>query len=81
MSKFAEIVICPRMRLLNFGLVPSCLRYRIIDALGSFTYLKVLILGSSSGGQWSMRHVTDNLIKVDSDTQSFTGELSLGFSA
>ena len=68
MSKFAEIVICPRMRLLNFVLVPSCLRYRIIDALGSFTYLKVLILGSSSGGQWSMRHVTDNLIKVDSDT-------------
>jgi hypothetical protein len=64
MSKFAEIVACPRMRFLNFGLVPSSLRSRVIDVLGSFTYLKVLVLGSSSGGQWHLQHVTQNLTQV-----------------
>jgi hypothetical protein len=64
MSKFAEIVSCPRMRRLDFGLVPKSLRSRVIDILGSFTYLKVLVLGGSSGGQWPLKHIVQKLTDV-----------------
>jgi hypothetical protein len=64
MSKFAEIVACPRMRRLDFTLVPKSLRYRVIDLLGTFTYLKVLVLGGSSGGQWPLKHIVQKLTKV-----------------
>jgi hypothetical protein len=64
MSKFAEIVICPTMRCLDFGRVPNSLRSRIIDHLGSFTHLKILVLGGSSGGQWHLKHVVEKLTKA-----------------
>ena len=64
MSKFAELVSCPRMKKLDFHFVPKTLRTRIIDILGDFTYLKVLKLGGSCGGQWPLKHTVESLTKV-----------------
>ena len=65
MSKFAEIVTWPRMRVLDFGSVPKSLRTRVLDSLGSFTYLKALVIGNSSRGQWPLKHVADKLVQVN----------------
>ena len=64
MSKFAEIVSCPRMKQLDFHLVPKTLKTRVIDILGDFTYLKVLVLGGTSSGQWPLKHIVERLTKV-----------------
>ena len=57
MSAFAEIVLFPPLRRLNFLYIPSCLRTKIVDRLDSFSQLRVLIISSGSGGQWMFKSV------------------------
>jgi len=64
MSKFAEVVCCPRLRRLDFGLVPKSLRSRMMELLGTFMHVKVLTLGSN-GGQWLFKNVTEHLVEVN----------------
>ena len=63
MSAFSDIAIFPFLRRLNFSYVPNSLRSKIVNKIGDFKELRVLIIGSSNGGQWMFRNVAKNLAK------------------